>query len=817
MRGKYKNKYNNNNGSTMVIVLVMLSFIMILATVVTSSTTLNLKMKVADRQSTKTFYTSEDAVNEIYVSMGALSTECFNAAYQDVIAEVVTENAAGSFTTDNITCNERLRLDYVHRLLNNLGLIKDSDLEGIKYEYSDYVSKKQEGTFVRDKNSAECMGVVNVLNDCIEDTHKDEEGNLTLDVESVDNIQVISKTSSANSKIFAYMININNCLVKYLTENGYYSYITFDMTLGIPDELVNITDSKKLNLDAFVKYALIGNNGIEVADSSQFKFNGNAFAGIHKGFSVASKAGVDIGAGSLLATSGDIVVSGGNISTGEGVKIWCENLKTVNDNALTGSSITINGNSNTYVKDDLEVNANNSKVDISGNYYGYGYVEVNGSERLNPSSSIIINGSNSSINLTRLNNLLVAGRAYVDYSSLASNGLGITVPEGYDTGESVSFIGNQEIYLVPASLMGGNNPVMKDAKVSVDIKENNFFGYKYLEADENGSRAIKKTINIEGDPVRDFYYLRFKNEDSAAAYIRAIFDDTEFNTLLEGKTEAVKSVYKEQREKLKNQVVLNANGINSIITLNENGNVYAKTTMLSAASSSGRINLTYVAPTGSSANNYNFKQDYDNLSARFNVLSRTLYEITDSGYMTDMLVKQMFPDLNSYSYDIYANIISDTGFKEYTKDKLGPVNYSLTGANAGFVLTAFDNANTGSGALVISNNEETLSGRNDITYSFKDYKGGVIVASGDVIVKKDFTGTIIAGGTITIEDNVTVNGLSDATDIIKTNTKYAEIFKVWNPLESGNDSGFLDVQNMTYKDMITVSNWRKRDDSKETP
>ena len=86
---------------------------------------------------------------------------------------------------------------------------------------------------------------------------------------------------------------------------------------------------------------------------------------------------------------------------------------------------------------------------------------------------------------------------------------------------------------------------------------------------------------------------------------------------------------------------------------------------------------------------------------------------------------------------------------------------------------------------------------------------------GDVIVKKNFSGTIIAGGTITIEDNVTVNGLSDITDIIKTDQKYAEIFKVWNPLEDGNNSGFLDVQNMTYKDMITVANWRKRDDSVE--
>ncbi len=805
----------NNNGSTMVIVLIMLSFIMILATVVTSSTIMNLKMKVADKQSTKTFYTSEDAVNEVYVAMGQVSADCFNKAYQDEIAEVVESTAAGNMTVDNITCNENLRLNYAHRILNKLGFIKDSDLEGIKHTYSDYVSKKQEGTFVRAGNTVEGLGVADALNKCIEDTHKDAEGNPTLSIESVDNIQVVSKVSSASDKVFYYTVNINNCLVKYLTEAGYYSYITFDMSMGIPDELVNITDSKKLNLDSFVKYAIIGNKGISVASSSNFTLNGNAFAGYKNGFKVNAGGSANINGGNLLATSGNIVVENGMFTAGSDSKIWCENLKTADAAASSsGSTINVSGSSDTYVKDDLELNGNGSNVSLSGNYYGYGYVSVNGTERLNPSSAIIINSKNSSLNLTGLNKLMVAGRAYVDYLSLASNGNGVSVPEGYDTGESVSFIGDQEIYLVPASLMGGSNPVMLDTAVTVDINENNFFGYKYLGADDGGNLYVKKTINIEGDPVRDFYYLRFKNEESAASYVRAIFDDDEFNGLLDGKTDDTKKLYKEQREKLKTQMTLNASSMNSVLTVGS-GEVYSKTTMLSASSSSGKMNLSYVASTGGASNSYNFKRDYDNLSARFNVLCKTLYEITDSGYMTDALVGQMYPNLSAYSEDVYVNMISDRGFKAYTEGKLGPVNNRLTGGYAGYVLSAYDNGNTGADPLIISDEDVALSNRRDITYSFRDYNGGIIVASGDVIVKKNFSGSIIAGGTITIEDNVTVNGLSDITDIIKTDQKYAEIFKVWNPLEDGNNSGFLDVQNMTYKDMITVANWRKRDDSVE--
>ncbi len=822
MAGKTKiRKAHNNSGSTMVIVLIMLSFVMILATVVTSSTIMNLKMKVADKQSTRTFYTSEDAVNEVYVAMGQVSAECFNKAYQDEISSVVENTAAGNMTVDNITCNANLRLNYAHRILNKLGFIKDSDFESVKHTYSDYVSKKQEGTFVRNGNTTEGLGVVTALNQCIEDTHKDASGNPALSIESVDNVQVVSKKSAASDKVFYYTVNINNCVVKYLTEAGYYSYITFDISMGIPDELVNITDSKKLNLDSFVKYALVGNKGISVASSAGFVLNGNAFAGYKNGFKVNAGGTADISSGNMLATSGNLVVENGTFTAGSNSRIWCENLKTEDAAGAAGSNISINGDSDTYVKDDLELNGNNSNVSISGNYYGYGYVSVNGTERLNPSSAIIINSRNSNLDFTNLKSLLVAGRAYVDYLSLASNGNGVNVPDGYDTGESVSFIGDQEIYLVPASLMGGSNPVLKDAAVSMEDQinanlKNKFFGSEYLEADESGNLFVKKTINIAGDPVRDFYYLRFKNEDNAAAYVKAIVDDDSFKAVYNNAADDdMKNTYKTQRESMKSQMTLNADSMKSVLTVG-NGDIHTKTTMLSASSSSGKINLSYVASTGGESNSYNFKRDYDNLASRFNVLCKTLYEITDSGYMTDALVGQMYPNLSSYSEDVYVNMISDSGFKAYTEGKLGPVNNKLTGGYDKYVLCAFDNGNTGADPLIISNDDVTLTHRSDISYSFRDYNGGIVVASGDVIVRKDFQGTIIAGGTITIENNVTVTGISDVADIIKTDPKYAEIFKVWNPLEDSNNSGFLDVQNMTYKDMIKVANWRKRDDSSET-
>ena len=74
-------------------------------------------------------------------------------------------------------------------------------------------------------------------------------------------------------------------------------------------------------------------------------------------------ATANVAGDTLLATSGDIVVENGTLNAGNGgtgSRIWCENIKTSDSTGGT-SSITVNGSSDTYVRDDLELNGNNSK------------------------------------------------------------------------------------------------------------------------------------------------------------------------------------------------------------------------------------------------------------------------------------------------------------------------------------------------------------------------------------------------------------------------------------------------------------------------
>lgn len=804
----------NNSGSTMVIVLIMTSFILILATVLTTSTALNLKMKMTDKTTTKIFYTSEDAVNEIYVALGQVSIECFNAAYQEEISNVVSKTkASGSYTVDNITCNTRLRQNYVHRMLNKLGVVADANLESIKYTYSDYLSAKEEGTFVRSSGTSEVNGIVAILGTYIENSHKDDSGNPTLLVKSIDSFKVISKKSSAegidkypDDSLFAYVIELDNCVVEYLTEDGFYSYITFDCSVGMPDSLVNITDSESLTLDSFVQYSLIGNKGITVDSSKVLSLNGNAFGGNANGTGIEIKPGatLSVKSGNSLSTSGDIDVKDGTLTTEGDVNIWCYNLKTSNDSGSKGTpTVNISSSTNTYVRDDLEINGDNSNVNVAGNYYGYGYESDNASNIHSYSSSITINSKRSNLNLTNLNRLVVAGKAYVDYASLTSNA------SPYSTGESVSLIGNQEIYLVPPSLMGGSNPVNTGSGITVNItNENDFFGYDYIDPT---TPYVIKTVKGDDGVTRDFYYLKFINDKNAADYVKAILDDSTFNTIIAGKSASIKEKFESQRAYMKKLITFNAESMGSVITAGS-GNINTKSTMIAAAPGNGINGLSYVASTSDS---YDFYNDFEDLSCRYTVLTKTLYELTTSTHMNNNLVNQMYPKLSSYSTNVYSNIIATNGFTSYTSGNNGPKMDALTGGYKGMVLCAFDNSNTGSAPLIISDDTEVLPQANNATYSFKDYSGGVVVCSGNVVIKKNFNGTIIAGGTITIEDNVTVGGLANITDLVKTNQKFAEIFKVWNPMADSDDSGFLDVQKMTYKDMVMISNWRKYNDASQ--
>lgn len=127
-----------------------------------------------------------------------------------------------------------------------------------------------------------------------------------------------------------------------------------------------------------------------------------------------------------------------------------------------------------HVRDDLEMNADYSEIYLKGNYYGFG----NGTKKDNrvftgmvddddfdliedgkvrshyTTSSIVINGENSKLDLTDTKNLFIAGRAYIELSKDVKKDSTTnkkyfefdSSTKDFKTGESVSIKTNQRAY-----------------------------------------------------------------------------------------------------------------------------------------------------------------------------------------------------------------------------------------------------------------------------------------------------------------------------------------------------------------------------------
>lgn len=69
--------------------LIVVAFIAVLGSVAIAGAMVNLKMKVVDKKAKKTFYSCEEAVDEIYSELGMVSMDALEAAYKDVMDTMV--------------------------------------------------------------------------------------------------------------------------------------------------------------------------------------------------------------------------------------------------------------------------------------------------------------------------------------------------------------------------------------------------------------------------------------------------------------------------------------------------------------------------------------------------------------------------------------------------------------------------------------------------------------------------------------------------------------------------------------------------------
>lgn len=801
----------NNNGSTIIIILIMASFIMILATVITTTTLINLKMKIAARESSKAFYTSEDAVDEVYAALGKASIDCFNAAYEEELSSIssyiIYQNGfpISVAKVDNNVANLHLRKNYTMRLLRELDILEESE----KSKLSDAdVINSYIGSVAWTSTESAKKRFLTLLNRYLEDNT-----NGKIQVDSIDGLNIVVRPTdtATGTGIDTYYVVFTNAVVSYISNADYYSYITFNGEVGMPDVFINFANTDLIGRLTFANYCLIGNTGIKVEKDATI--GGNTYAG--------KRDGMVISAGTHLLFSGLYkLVSGGAINIAGSLqtnnsRIWTTDILVTgdeSDNKFVANSTDI------YVRDDLQVEADNCTVKLDGNYYGYGYETATGATHFD-SSAIIINGRGSKINCTRLAQLNIAGRAFISFGN-ETNG------EPYGTGESVSINIFQEKYLVPSAVItSGSNPLLSSStkEFAATISSSTFFAFDLLEKTADDNYYVIREIKGEGGAVKKkYYYLNFKDSAAAATYAAIMMDDTDakYEEYMKKCNSAVLALSTDEEkesliERFRPQKKIISEAIAKYKEVSESDIIVGSNTNV--------FTQTMYERNVNNATGYDFAKIYFDKGCRYTALHRVLLDLDPNrDDYTSGVMENEYPGISNYKdYDVFFNFINPAGFDKVTE---GRMYDTISPGSGDFHLVAVDNSNVGSAPVIIGS-----KGAEDPDSSIAlNYSKGIIVASGDIVVKQSFQGIIFANGNIYIRgNNVTVSNPyseSQIKDFIERDLEgqyngaspqvkvfFREIFRYWNTVTDEEGTSSKDVADMTFRDMVTFSGWKKMD------
>ena len=486
------NRKRRNRGSSIVIVIIAMAMIGILATTLLWMSYINYKIKVNDIRNKNSFYSAEMVMEQIVAGLQKEASDSVAVANQEVLSdwdELQSEsNRYSSFAST-----------YLDTLVKHL---RDAD--------------KGNGYYKRD-----------ILKGYV-DTSVWDHVNQTAWDNGTDDTDEAKKKPPVMELVNGNSLILRNVFVSYMDEDRL-SIVSTDLCLDVPE----IVFTQSGSIDELYNYILISNQGISLTQGSgQVTGDGSIYAGTDD----KGKGGIVINpASSLAINNGRYVISKGEIDViGPGAGFI------VRDAKETGSSVyaknldlqsgTISLDSNTYIANDLTLSGNGSKATLTKEYYGYGISAESGigdskTDQEN-SSAIIINGQNSTVNMSGVNTLMLAGRAYIgtnttkkeldqNAEAVANGDAAKKNEKAVLMGESITVKGGQIAYLVPTECLGvyngetiiGQNPVTQDVATKIQTYKNDY-GENFKEVDF--TRAVSRLggLSLSSFGVTDMDHIR---------------------------------------------------------------------------------------------------------------------------------------------------------------------------------------------------------------------------------------------------------------------------------------------------------------------
>lgn len=469
----------DNRGSAIVIVIIAMALIGILVSSILWSAYMNYMIKLSDVRNKNSFYSAETVMEQIMAGMQHEASAAITISYQDVMKNwEFDENETNRFN--------RFGTTYLDTLVKNL----TDPLKGTGF-YS-----------------------LKVLQDFVDD-----------DLFAGVDVTEWEKSSCRMELVNNSSLVLYDVRVSYTDENDYVSIINTDICIDVP-KLVFYQNG---SIDSLYEYALIGNTGIHTENGSGAALiDGSIYAGQDEtlgggGITVNQASSLTVKEGKLVVSKGDIAVKGP--SAGFIVRDVPDYGARVYAAGLNLNSGTLSLDSRTYVANDLILTGNGSRATLTKEYYGYGSsVETGmGDGAVTPSlsSAILINGRNATVDMSGVNKLLLAGRAYIG-QSLSTGPAASGTPGGPAgtsksvlMGESIAVKGNQIAYLVPAECIGtldgktlvGQNPLNGAMAATVEDYKNLYgAAFKEVDFDKPVYKLDNKTLSEFG--VTDMNHIR---------------------------------------------------------------------------------------------------------------------------------------------------------------------------------------------------------------------------------------------------------------------------------------------------------------------
>lgn len=855
---KKMQKYKlNNEGSTLVFVVVALLFIGLLATLILALSVAGYRMKTVDYQSRQNFYEGEEYSGKIYADLGMNATGILGEAYVKLVGQLNTGNINGQ-----TELNDMLKETYYKNMMLYLKLTtKDTPATTYATEYTLSKSDTNQKTIIE--------GVETYLQNVIDRPGKyyDETGALVTSTPDPDKVPKVvingdivcnpQGGTSDDGKKYPTIV-MNDVHLSYVDkEKGYESNYTFDIVIRYPEW--DFTYSNPINastdVDTFLDYVFIS-NGALVFDSgygSKAVVNGGVATGTN---TVAASNDTDESKGiyiknsnvefnentsnwydklSVVATDNIYIVSsaGSNSAmTINGGQLWCNSIildrePTISYTDTNGSRYSSSNGTKMYIQDDLQLDGENSTVNINGgSYFGYSSITSDQDDAAyNSSSAIMINGNNSSVNITNLDQFFLYGLAYLNLKNKGTS---------YRTGESLTVRSNQDLYLVPDELLPDDiavNPTSKamnaDQKALVAANlwnEDKFFGAKWLVANDPSTSDdypfIEKVYEINNKEYT-FYYLRFSTPMAQSTYVQHVLTSTDNNVI---------------RQNIKTRVLENLADVNpnggDILSLSMNGgsgfSVGALVYGIKGGATEGSIANVETAQLGDLVSVNTYGVSYRN---QFRLMKSLLISVDQSKHSNNIMG---FNDL--YCNDL-KDLTGDIGKKKKFPERFGSLGETRDVDNlalqrsmvANFIDTARLNMyvnNAGSnegGARVLTLN----TSHGTIKYVVGDYTvgnfTGVMVVDGNVKVNGNVNGLIISTKKITVTSSGTyqsnpglVNSImmweqEESNHTAEGDYARSDVFYFY-PVVDSKPLDTKTINQLQYSDVVFYDNWRRYED-----